>query len=152
MHGAPSVSYPVGRSRFLAALLLLAWLLGGAATAFWWLQSQSSGWRASGAWLVLVSTGAFAAWNWWHSTSGVLTWDGQTWNWSGDRRTPTAVPEVRLDLQRCLLLRWPAGDASHWLWLERATRAERWDDLRRAVYSRASPEALPDHRAPAAKP
>ncbi len=29
-----------------------------------------------------------------------------------------------------------------WLWLERAGRAERWEDLRRAVYSRARPQAL----------
>ena len=70
MHNAPSVSYPAGRSRFAAALLLLAWLMGGAVTAMWWLQSQSPGWRQSAAWLVLAAAGAFAAWNWWHSETG----------------------------------------------------------------------------------
>ena len=152
MHSAPSVSYPVGRSRFAAALLLAAWLLGGAVIALWWWQSQSPGWRLSAAWLVLAAAGAFAAWNWWRSVPGTLAWDGQNWNWSGEPRAQTAVLEVSLDLQNCLLLRWTSGDVSGWLWLERTGRTECWDDLRRAVYSRARPEALPEPRAPAAKP
>jgi hypothetical protein len=149
MHSAPSVSYPVGRSRFAAVLLLLAWLLGGIATALWWLQSQSPGWRLGAASLVLAVAGACAAWNWWHSVSGVLAWDGQAWSWGGRQ---SGVLEVCLDLQHCLLLRWRSGSASEWFWLERAGSTGRWDDLRRAVYSRARPEALPEPRAPAAKP
>jgi toxin CptA len=49
--------------------------------------------------------------------------------------------QVSLDLQQCVLLRWSAGRTPHWLWLERRQRPERWDDLRRAVYSRARMEA-----------
>jgi hypothetical protein len=152
MHSAPSVSYPLGRSRFAAALLLLALLLGGAVTALWWFQSQSPGWRLGGAWLVLAAVGAFAGWNWWDCARGNLAWDGETWTWSSDRLVQTGVVEVRLDLQRWLLLRWTSGNASQWFWLDRAGRRERWDDLRRAVYSRAKPEALPVARLPAAKP
>jgi toxin CptA len=152
MHSAPSVSYPAGRSRFAAALLLLAWLLGGAVTALWWLQSQSPGWRLIAACLVLAAAGAFAAWNWWHSEAGMLAWGGETWSWSDGRGSHTGTIKVSLDLQRCVLLRWTSEIGSHWFWLERARSAERWDDLRRAVYSRARLEVLPDPRAPAAKP
>jgi hypothetical protein len=152
MHSAPSVSYPAGRSRFCASLLLLSWLLGGAVTALWWLQAQSPGWRLSAAWLVLAAAGAFAAWHWWHSEPGILAWNGETWAWSDDRGAHTGTIEVTLDLQRCVLLRWSSENGSRWFWLERAGRAQRWDDLRRAVYSRARLEVLPDSRAPAAKP
>ena len=149
MHSAPSVSYPAGRSRFAAALLLLAWLLGGAAVALWWLQPRTEGWRLGTAWLVLAAAGAFAAWSWWHSVPGTLAWDGETWSWSDGRREHTGLVEVSLDLQHCLLLRWRSENALRWLWLERAGGAERWDDLRRAVYSRARLEDAPR---PAAKP
>jgi len=152
MHSAPSVSYPAGRSRFAAALLLVAWLLGGAATATWWLHSQSPGWRLSAACLVLVAAGAFAAWNWWHFEPGILAWDGEAWSWSDGRGAHTGTIEVTLDLQHCVLLRWTSENGSRWFWLERAGSAQRWDDLRRAVYSRARLEALPDPRAPPAKP
>ncbi|HEX9721083.1 MAG TPA: hypothetical protein VGA59_15295 [Ramlibacter sp.] len=153
MHSAPSVSYPLGRSRFAAALLLMAMLLGGAVTALWGFQSPSPGWRIGGACLVLAATGAFAAWQWWHCARGALAWDGQNWTWSGDRVAQSGgLLEVSLDLQHWLLLRWTSGGESHWFWLDRASRAERWDDLRRAVYSRARPEALPDARRPAARP
>ena len=152
MHNAPSVSYPLGRSRFSAALLLAAWLLGGAATALLWLQSQSPGWREGAACLVLAAAGAFAAWHWCHAPSGTLAWDGECWNWSDGRFEETGVPEVSLDLQHWLLLRWTSGTATRWFWVARAARAERWGDLRRAVYSRARPEALPEAGRWAAKP
>jgi len=152
MHSAPSVTYPVGRSRFAGALLALAWLLGAAAAGLWWLQSPSPGWRLGALGFVLAAAGAFAAWGWWHGAQGTLAWDGQSWSWSGDPDGHDSVLEVGLDLQRWLLLRWKSGNASHWLWLERTGRLERWDDLRRAVYSRARLDALPDARPPAAKP
>jgi hypothetical protein len=151
MHSAPPVSYPLGRSRFAAALLLLVFLLGGAVTASWGFQSQLPGWRLGGACLVLAAAGGFAAWHWWHGAEGTLAWDGETWAWSGERLERAGAIEVSVDLQRWLLLRWTSGSESHWFWLDRARGAERWDDLRRAVYSRARPEALPGARSPAAK-
>lgn len=55
---------------------------------------------------------------------------------------------VALDLQGCVLLRWRAGrGAVGWLWLDRASAPARWDDLRRAVYSRAIVDAPPSSRA-----
>jgi toxin CptA len=142
MHSAPSVSYPVGRSRFAAAFLLLIWLGAAAATGLWGAQLQAASWRLGAAALVLAATGLWAAWNWCHAPAGTLAWDGDAWNWSEHSRTQPAEPIVSLDLQRCLLLRCRTGESTRWLWLERGWRTERWDDLRRALYSRARPQAL----------
>jgi toxin CptA len=152
MHSAPSVSYPVGRSRFAAALALLAWLLGVVVIAIWWSQSPSAGWRLWGAWAVLAAAGVFTLWSWWRCVPGVLAWDGETWSWSSAGGVHTGTLEVGLDLQRWLLLRCACGNATHWLWVERASLTERWDDLRRAIYSRARLQALRQDRQPAAKP
>ena len=141
MHSAPAVSYPVGRSRLAGALLLLIWLTALAATGLWWAQVQVAGWRWGAAVLLLACTGAFAAWHWWHAPVGTLAWDGESWNWSAKGRVEAGEPDVRLDLQHWLLLRWRGGQGGCWLWLERAPLAERWEDLRRAVYSRARPQA-----------
>jgi toxin CptA len=152
MHSAPPVNYPLGRSRFAAALLLLLSLLGGAVTTLWWFHSPLYGWRSAGAFVALAAAAGFAAWQWWHSAQGTLAWDGATWMWKRERLAQAGVLEVSLDLQHWLLLRWTSGNDSHWFWLDRARCAERWDDLRRAVYSRAGPQALPGARLPAAKP
>jgi toxin CptA len=151
MHNAPSVSYPVGRSRFAAALLLAAWLLSLAAAGFWWLQAPDR-WRLGAMLAALAAAGAFAAWSWRRAPSGTLSWDGEAWNWSPVPDGRAGELEVGVDLQAWLLLRWKAGSASQWLWLARSSRAERWDDLRRAVYSRARPQALQPAGPPAAKP
>jgi hypothetical protein len=151
MHNAPSVSYPAGRSRLAAALLLGLWLLGCAAAALWQFHRPDP-WRLATMLAVLCATGAFAAWQWWHAPSGTLAWDGEGWTWSVHPQAATAAVEVGLDLQRALLLRWNCSDASQWIWLDRDTRAERWDDLRRAIYSRARPKALQQAPRPAAKP
>jgi hypothetical protein len=152
MHSAPSVSYPVGRSRFAAMLALLAWMLGAAVIALWWSQSQSLGWRLWGACIVLAAAGVFAAWTWCRFVPGVLAWDGDAWSWASAGAVHTVSLEVGLDLQRSVLLRCAWGNRAHWLWAERASSVERWDDLRRAIHSRAGPKALRRSGAPAAKP
>jgi toxin CptA len=151
MHDAPSVSYPAGRSRFAASLLLGIWLPGCAAALLWHARGQG-GWRPGAMLAVLAAAGLFAAWHWWRAPAGTLTWDGEDWRWSVHSGAAAPGVEVALDLQRVLLLHWKAGGGSHWIWLERAARAERWDDLRRAVYSRARPKALQQAQRPAAKP
>ncbi|HSH91764.1 MAG TPA: hypothetical protein VK996_17400 [Ramlibacter sp.] len=152
MHGAPSVIYPVGRSRFAGLLLLVAWLLGAATALASWLQGQPFVWRIALVASLLAAAGAFAAAGWWRSSRGTLAWDGDTWNWSGLPGSPGGEIDVALDLQRWLLLRFSGTGAKHWFWLERARDEQRWDDLRRAVYSRARPQALPGAQPPAAKP
>jgi toxin CptA len=141
MHSAPSVSYPVGRSRFAGALLLGVWLLGAGACAAWRVAAPVSSGRSGVAVVVVVCAGLFAAWRWWHMPMGTLIWDQEQWGWSGGSAGLPAVPQVSLDLQDWLLLRWRPHSGSRWLWLERASRPEQWADLRRAVYSRARADA-----------
>ena len=151
MHNAPSVSYPVGRSRFAAAALSMLWLLGALATVLSWLQAPVSAWRWGGAAALLLLVGLLAARSWWRQPSGLLTWDGEGWSWSVAGVVETGVPEVCLDLQHRMLIRWVAGGATRWLWLELSARPSHWDDLRRAVYSRARSAALPEAEQSAAK-
>jgi toxin CptA len=151
MHSAPSVSYPVGRSRFAGALLLCAWLLGAVACLSWRLASPASGLRSSAAAAALVLAAGIAAWHWWRTPAGTLCWDQEQWSWRGAHMAAGTAPQVGLDLQHWMLLRWRYGRLSSWLWLERASRPGQWSDLRRAVYSRARPEAPPAVRPPAAK-
>ena len=140
MHCAPSVTYPVGRSGFAARLLAGLWLLGAGAVAWWSLWAQDTGWRQGAAIGAAVLSGLVAARAWLRSPVGGLTWDGASWIWRGAGGAVT----VSLDLQQRLLLHWEDDSASRWLWLERSSCPERWDDLRRALYSRARIEALPD--------
>jgi toxin CptA len=141
MHSAPSVSYPVGRSPFAGTLLLLIWLVGAVAVGVWWSFVSVGSWRHVVAALTLCAGGAFAARQWWLTPDGVLAWNGETWNWEAPACTQDGSTAVALDLQRCMLLRWVANGSVSWLWLERSRRSDRWDDVRRAVYSRARPGA-----------
>lgn len=142
---APSVQYPLRRSRVLG-VLLLALLFTGAGVVTAWVSSGArdvvlSAAVALGLWL---SAAAGAAQFWWSQPRGVLQFDGQAWTLGQTAKSfsgPLALsvpPEVLLDLQAHLWLRVvPIGHASQWLWLERSSQPERWMDLRRAVYSRA---------------
>jgi hypothetical protein len=153
MHSAPSVTYPVGQSRWGACLLVLVWLAGVAATLQWTLGHQVAPGRLAAAWFVLLAAGGVSAWKWWAAPRGLLSWDGA--GWTLDAAVAPAAPgdlRVGLDLQRLLLVQWRGGGRTQWLWLERSGSPEHWDDLRRAVYSRARPEALPRGEPPAAKP
>ena len=142
---APSVQYPLRRSRVLGALLLALLFTGAGVVAAW----MSSGARdavvsaavALGLWL---SAAAGAAHFWRSQPRGVLQFNGQTWTLGQTAKSfsgPLALstpPEVLLDLQAHLWVRVvPMGHASQWLWLQRSSQPERWMDLRRAVYSRA---------------
>lgn len=142
---APSVQYPLWRSRVLGALLL-ALLFAGAGVAVAWVSSGArdavvSVAVALGLWLLAA---AGAAHFWWSQPRGVLQFDGQAWTLGPTAKSfsgPLALsvpPEVLLDLQAHLWVRIvPIGHACQWLWLERSSQPERWMDLRRAVYSRA---------------
>lgn len=147
MHAAPSVSYPVGRSRFALAALALAWLAALAVALLWTVQVQEAGWRQGLAWAAAGCGGLVALGGWLRSPAGTLAWDGG-WRWTPALGAPEeGRPELALDLQSRLLLRWRAdGGAVHWLVAERDTAAVHWDALRRAVYSRPSTDA--PHGAP----
>jgi hypothetical protein len=150
MHSAPAVTYPVGRSPLAGALLLLIWLAAAGAIGMWW--AEASGWRVAAAALLWLGSGLWAGRQWWRSSTGALTWDGEGWIWATSEGGESGRLEVSLDFQRCMLLRWAGKGARRWFWLERASRTQRWDDLRRAVYSRAAPEATADSQRAGAKP
>jgi toxin CptA len=152
MHGAPSVTYPVGRP-FVPVLLAAAlWLVALAAMLAWTFSADAVDWRQGAMAALLAVTGGFASLSWLASPSGELQWDGAGWSAPALAVTGAGALEVALDLQRLLLVRLHAPGVSHWVWLERRRCPHRWLDLRRAVYSRATPQALPPVRPPAATP
>jgi toxin CptA len=141
MHHAPSVSYPVGRSSWAGAIVLLLWLAGVAACSGW-LLTGAPAWAPLLVVAVLVAGAGAAAWSWWRHPAGLLAWDGAHWTLASGA-SPALDPgalEVALDLQRVLLVRWSAAGRSHWLWLEKGRLPARWEALRRAVYSPAEPD------------
>lgn len=146
MQHAPSVTYPVGRSRFLARALIVLWLAGALVTFAWAASPGVLGWRLAGAaGLVLVS--GHAAWRTWRDcTQGLLRWDGADWRFGGTHSddAPPGLVTVALDLQRYLLLAIRPQEGvgrqdrtPQWLWLERRHDPARWHALRCAVYSAA---------------
>jgi len=153
MHAAPSVNYPVGRSRFAGALLGAAWLLGALAILAWTLQAQAPGWRQLAAALLLAACGGAAAAGWWRSAAGTLAWDGAAWRFSPAGQPDEAGrPELALDLQSHLLLRWtPAAGRTRWLWAARDEAPSHWDALRRAIYSRSNTAAAQGPEPPVAE-
>jgi toxin CptA len=153
MHDAPSVTCPVGRSHWAGALLLALWLAGLLAALLWSTASPAAGWRFALLWITVAATGALALRSWWRAPAGTLAWDGSAWSWRGAGASDsTGQLRVSVDLQHAILVRWHDDKGRRWIWLERRHGAERWDDVRRAVYSRARPEALPAADPPAAKP
>lgn len=153
MHGAPSVSHPVGRSSWAAGIVATAWTLAAGSTAAWILQGASGG-RAALAIGLLAALGALAAWRWWRAPQGLLAWDGERWTW-----TPAGTVQSRggslalvLDLQRVLLVRWRDPVEGHWFWLQPQESPSRWDAMRRAVYSRAVAGSPSGAQPPSATP
>lgn len=139
-HNAPSVVYPLGRSRFLGALLLSLWLFGLLLILLWFLQGAGRlDGRIALALVVLAGAGAAAYAGWRNAPAGRLAWDGEVWRWESlGYQAGVAEYELRVlaDLQHALLLRLEnQAHACLWLWVERRSMPERWLDLRRAVYS-----------------
>ena len=136
MHSAPSVSYPVGRSRMARRLLLGIWCLGAAGLAAWCLQFSGALWRTALLALVLPVAG-LAAWRAARLGEGAeLRWNGQHWSCAGSAPCSAAHVSIHLDLQTLMLVRLrESGRAAIWLWVERASLPSRWLDLRRALHA-----------------
>ncbi len=139
MHRAPALSFPVGRSRFLGALVGSTALAATLVDLLWYAGAAASPWRH---WLfILVSLAvfvmAFEAWR--KAPSGILAWDGRSWHWTGAGALAPVSGHLRvqLDLQFCLLLSLrPGCGARIWLCPERRHDVLYWNALRRAVFSR----------------
>jgi len=152
MHAAPSVSYPVGRSAFALGLAAALGGLGGLVAVAWMLQSAQAGWRQGLAFAAVAGCAAAALAAWWRAPAGTLRWDGAAWGWEEGGELQAGHPEIALDLQNRLLLRWkPDEGRVRWLWLERARAPVHWEALRRAVYSRASTPVPPAGEPPTAE-
>jgi hypothetical protein len=138
MHGAPSVSHPVGRSFVGGCIVGFLWACGTAATLAWaW--TAASGWRLLLAGAFALVPGAVATWAWWRQRPGTLAWDGARWTWAS-AASPLGLQgtlSVVLDLQQVLLVQWSSEGERRWFWLQPSPPGEQWVALRRAVYSRA---------------
>ncbi len=138
MYSAPSVTFPVGRSRFQALLTLGVVLLGAGVCAFWSYSTGRFEWPqvlALGSWLL---TSGIAFWGWNRTHTGLLRWDGQHWSFESAAGVLQGQVLLRLDLQSWMVLEFRVASArSSWLWLERGMQTQRWEGLRRAVCARA---------------
>src|SRR5262245_43621400 len=105
MHAAPSVNYPVGRSRFAGALLAGLWATALAALLAWHWQAAAPAWQRLAGFALLAACGALAGWGWRRAPAGTLGWTGAGWLWNG---RPGRLA-LALDLQSRLLLRWQAA-------------------------------------------
>ncbi|RST54914.1 hypothetical protein [Variovorax sp. DXTD-1] len=150
MHSAPSVTYPVGRSRGATRILIATWALGACCAGLSCYLFDSAGWRQLLLVLSVLFSGIAAALGLRSDGAGVLHFDGLRWSLTGTdrgRAVHAAQASVALDLQSLLLVRLTEpGRAARWIWTERRALPERWRDLRRAVYSRppsASPAGEP---------
>ncbi|AVO48362.1 hypothetical protein C6568_03160 [Melaminivora suipulveris] len=128
-----------------ALVVLSGWLLAGLG---------NTGQLAKGtAALLLWLTCTALVWHWLRALPrGALSWDGATWHAELDGAAqPVALagsPNVRLDLQSCMLLRArSAQGTSLWLWVvPGGSHADSfaWAALRRALYCRALAAPVPE--------
>jgi hypothetical protein len=141
MHSAPSVTYPVGRSRGAARILIAAWALGACCAGVSFYLFDGAGWRQVLLVLSVLFSGGAAALALRGDGAAELRFDGRHWTLAGaetGRAVVAARAAVALDLQSLLLIRLAEpGRAVRWVWAEQRAMPERWRDLRRAVYSRA---------------
>jgi hypothetical protein len=149
MHSAPSVNYPVGRSRYAERLLLVLWALGACGVTVACVQADLIDWRHG---ILALSAGAagIAAWTGVlrYADPADLSFDGQLWSLTGRIALRSARASAALDLQSLLLVCLvEPGRSRRWVWVDRRAKPESWRDLRRALYSRA-PLAAPIDRKP----
>lgn len=141
MHGAPSVTYPVGRSRGATRILVVLWALGALCAGASCYLFDSAGWRHVLLVASVLFAGVAAGFGLWQEGAGVLHFDGLYWSLTGgpaSRGMHAARASVALDFQSLMLLCLSEpGRARRWIWIEHRAMPERWRDLRRAVYSRA---------------
>ena len=147
MNGAPSVTFPVGRSSLGPALALATWLAGALTWAAWAWQAGFAGGRTVIGGVVLLACGGVAWLQSGRPARGLLDWDGAQWLWyCGHEETLVRVAPA-LDLQRWLLVRLSPAEGRGgpcWLWLARGADPEHWRSLRRAVYFAGPTEAFPE--------
>jgi hypothetical protein len=151
MQHAPAVSFPLGRSHFLATCLLSLWMAGAVLMILWCWQQAHWRWPQFVGLASVLAAGVLARRWWRRQRLGILRWDGAQWTLDEQGAISTGRVSVQLDLQQQLWLRLSCDTplAQVWLWLERGSDPVLWSDLRRAVYSPArSPDAERNAKAP----
>jgi hypothetical protein len=69
-----------------------------------------------------------------NTSKGLLSWDGEQWQWSGAPDGPLRSMSCALDLQKVMLLQVTCDQGKrHWLWLEAFDKPILWTALRRAI-------------------
>lgn len=146
MHSAPSVTYPVGRSRGATRILVVLWALGACCAGASCYLFDSAGWRQLLLVFSVVFAGVAAGFGLRRDGAGVLHFDGLHWSLTGgpaSRTVHAARAFAALDFQSLMLVGLTEpGRAKRWLWIEQRAMPERWRDVRRALYARA-PSAAP---------
>ena len=136
MHSAPAITYPVGRSRFHAALLAGIALVTLLVGLLWQNLGNPQSWRQGLYAVTAIGFGMLAFQGWRRTPDGNLHWDGQAWNWTAGTVVLGGKVGVHLDLQFCMVLSLRMGDGTRvWFWPERRSDPVRWNALRRAVFA-----------------
>ena len=144
MHNAPAVSYPLRRSMFHGLFIVVIVSLGATTLTIWTAQADALQVRHLGVALLWLISTCLAAWYWFHTPVGALTWDGVVWTSRSGVQVDVVVPKVLLDVSGGLLLRLQTQHGGvRWVWPERRVVPLRWLSFRRAVFGKvAATDAL----------
>jgi hypothetical protein len=155
MHGAPSVSFPVGRSAFVGMGLCVMGTAGLALQVFWWVDdglgkgavssAQLGRWMSVG--LAWMGTLAWALRMWWCTPKGELRWyqdsthEPGVWTWRSAAYPQGLVPSSvtliwTLGQGGLMYLGHPLG-ANFWVWVDSGDDPARWRALRCALHAHA---------------
>ncbi len=152
MRAPPAASWPVADDRRWRAVHALLFAAAAASAVVWLARlAEAAGPAAVAAASAAALAGAAAGWWLGRQPQGRIDWTGSQWRWSvrdGPGQVVSA-PEVMLDLQGWMLLRWrpQAGGRRCWCSVARGgppgdaggtDAALRWTAFRAAVYSAAS--------------
>jgi hypothetical protein len=135
MQSAPSVAFPVARSRRVGWWLALVWGLAALPVAWWFAAVPTAPLVRCLMLLWILALGCGLAWQWWRTDACTMRWDGQTWSIDGKSPLPEACLTVSLDFQTLMLSRLqPAGSRRvRWIFADRSGAPDRWHGLRCAV-------------------
>jgi hypothetical protein len=130
MRAAPAVSVSCSGGLFWRLTQTLLPAAASAALSTWLLQNlRQPVWLA----VPIVMLASVVAWRLARVQPAALVFDGQRWTCDGTE----GQPELMLDLNRALLLRWtPAlAGSCRWLAVERAEARPGWHALRVALFA-----------------
>ncbi|MFM2036964.1 MAG: hypothetical protein RL459_2229 [Pseudomonadota bacterium] len=141
---APSVSYPVGRSRFYPTVLCALWLFSVVIAVTWFLQSGRLVWAQGAMAGLLILLGVLFWREGRHQTKASLQWNGQEWVWIGEGEEPISQVSVTFDFQNVMLLTVDSQSGRRrWVWVQGTVSPRLWLPLRRALTAHGRPLTAP---------